>query len=541
MPKRLIQIVKFRRPLSLQAKVVIANIFLVSLLLVFVINYVLATYLGTHRHEIAHRSATLAKISVAAISDAVVSSDLATLESFSENLINSENLSFMRVSDAQDVVLVEKFSNNAVPENVSQSDNNGFGTHNGGIFYVSEDIIIGDNKYGHLEIGVDVSEIIQVYISLRNDLIFVGLLGVLLIAILTRWFLSYFSRRFLDLHQALLGLVQGEVDFNVELPVEGEDEVAQVGMFFNLFVSKLRDMVEQILYVAEGLSGSSLKAQEITASTSSAVEQQAQTISGFAQTIEELASTSGQVSNEVDEVATEAEKVQQQAETGRQVVESAVSSMSLLKNEVVETKTIVGDLAENNLSISKVLDMIVSIAEQTNLLALNAAIEAARAGEHGRGFAVVADEVRNLSQRTTEATGEIRGLIDIIHQGSEKAVSSMEENEQQANQSLEKISEAGSAFSLIADAIMDIHQHSAHSSGLARQQRQMAQEIHEAISQIEGNVNELANMAKQNISDNSDLSQYSVQLEALVGTYSGKAFASKQQDDAGSESDVELF
>ncbi|WJW75125.1 methyl-accepting chemotaxis protein [Thiohalobacter sp. IOR34] len=168
------------------------------------------------------------------------------------------------------------------------------------------------------------------------------------------------------------------------------------------------------------------------------------------------------------------------------------------------------------------------------MLALNAAIEAARAGEQGRGFAVVADEVRALSQRTTEATTEIKGLIETINVDSREAVDRMARSTEMANHNLEQARAAGEAFGSIAAAVAEIHSSNSHVAGIVTGQNQLARDVHDTIQHINAKVAELSRMSRQNVSDNGDLSQYSVQLESLMASFTG------QNLDKG-EAEVELF
>jgi len=166
------------------------------------------------------------------------------------------------------------------------------------------------------------------------------------------------------------------------------------------------------------------------------------------------------------------------------------------------------------------------------------AIEAARAGEHGRGFAVMADEVRNLSRRTTESTSQIQSLLESIHTDSEKAVTTVSDNTEQTRLTLDQVQETGETFGRIVNAITGIRNQNNESAQLASQQHLLAREILGSITEINNNIANLVAIARQNISDNSDLAQYSVQLAAVVGQGMNDDSNNVPQEE---DSSVELF
>jgi len=329
-------------------------------------------------------------------------------------------------------------------------------------------------------------------------------------------------------------VAEGDVDLSAVLPEDGNDEITRLSRTFNRFVKKIDETVGQILLVSRELSVSSEKAQTITATTNQALEEQVQAIARLTGRVREMSETSQEVSDVIADGVDVADKVRQEAAAGQSVVSQSLESMQQLTNEVAGLGDTIGSLAGHHESIGTVLDMIVNIAEQTNLLALNAAIEAARAGEHGRGFAVVADEVRALSQRTTEATAEIQGLIATISTDSREAVDRMARSTDMSTQNLEHARSAGAAFSSIATAVAEIHASSNRIAGIVATQHSLATDVDDAIQHINAKVAELSSMSRQNVSDNGDLSQYSVQLEALVASCTGR-------DSGNSVTEIELF
>ncbi len=343
--------------------------------------------------------------------------------------------------------------------------------------------------------------------------------------------------------EAMEQVADGSAELNASLPEEGKDETTHIARAFNLLSHKLDKTISQILMVASNLSQSSMRAQEITQATSSSIEEQVEAITHLNESISLMADSSQQVRTAITEASVMAREVQNKATEGRAVVDNAVVGMQEMQDEVERLEQSISALTGHHEDVGQVLDMIVTIAEQTNMLALNAAIEAARAGEYGRGFAVVADEVRALSHRTTDATDEVRKLMDAIRNGNQEAVSLMTRSAEASASNMERTHAAGEAFAVITAAVDEINESNVQVSGLSEQQAALADEVRDNIRQIHDSVHSLSELARKNISDNGDLSQYSVQLESLVA---GLSETTPENKHAGTtvvtqDDNVELF
>jgi methyl-accepting chemotaxis protein len=225
------------------------------------------------------------------------------------------------------------------------------------------------------------------------------------------------------------------------------------------------------------------------------------------------------VARNASSAADEAHTADLEAQQGKQVVSETTQAISSLANEVDNASTVIQKLESDSESISSILDVIRGIAEQTNLLALNAAIEAARAGEQGRGFAVVADEVRSLANRTQESTQEIQKMIEKLQSGASDAVEVMVKGRDWANTSVEKAEQAASALERITKAVDVINSMNTQIATAAEEQSAVAQEIDRNVTNIHQVSNQTADGATQTAGASDELARLATDLQQLVSHF----------------------
>jgi methyl-accepting chemotaxis protein len=318
---------------------------------------------------------------------------------------------------------------------------------------------------------------------------------------------------------AMNDIAEGEGDLTRRLDDTGRDEVAQLAHGFNLFAGKVQDMVAQISGFTEKLASSAERLTVVTDETSKGVDRQSEETDHVVTAVNELAATGNDVARNAASAAEAAEHADTAANRGRQVVGHTIESIDTLAHEVERAARVIDTLATDSDNIGAVLDVIRGVAEQTNLLALNAAIEAARAGEQGRGFAVVADEVRTLAERTQQSTAEIHTMIERLQAGAKDAVTVMGQSQKKASETVGQAAKAGTSLEEITAAVATINERNVQIASAAEQQNAVTEEINRNITKISEVTDLTAAGAQQTASASNEMRQFASQLKALVGQF----------------------
>ncbi len=311
-------------------------------------------------------------------------------------------------------------------------------------------------------------------------------------------------------------IAAGEGDLTKRLDESAKDELGQLAHWFNRFTENLQGVVKDIGASVHALTSKAEELAVVAEHTSERIRIQHAETDQVATAMNEMSATVSEVASHATNAAGSAMEADREATRGKRVVASAVDSINGLAAEVEKAAGVIHRLEENSENIGKVLDVIKAIAEQTNLLALNAAIEAARAGEQGRGFAVVADEVRTLAQRTQNSTAEIQNIIESLQVEAQAAVKVMEEGRNQAQSSVEQAGKAGASLETITEAVAKINDMNNLIASAAEEQSAAAEEINRNINNISGVANETADSARQTVSGSLQIAEQADQLRSLV-------------------------
>jgi methyl-accepting chemotaxis protein len=319
-----------------------------------------------------------------------------------------------------------------------------------------------------------------------------------------------------------LGQVMNQVaagDMTVSFKSQSQDELGELGQVFNETVVKIHQLIERVGQTVVEVERQADRVQQVSGESNHAVAGQRSQIEQVATAMNQMSATAQEVARSAAAAVDSAQSVNQETVSGRALVESQVGSIQRLAGEIDQSVAVINQLASDSASISQVLDVIKGIAEQTNLLALNAAIEAARAGEQGRGFAVVADEVRNLAKRTQQSTEEIESMISKLQGGVGAAVKAMGASHQMADTTVSESGKVQQALENILGAVGMIVDQNQQIATAAEEQTAVAQDIDQNIVEISQAGERTAEGASHTEQASRELSGLVARLKQLISAF----------------------
>ncbi|NMB11819.1 MAG: methyl-accepting chemotaxis protein, partial [Firmicutes bacterium] len=338
-------------------------------------------------------------------------------------------------------------------------------------------------------------EVLGQVVRLRDISLLVAVIGVILGGIVAYMIAKYVARPIVRLRDLAEQVATG--DLTVKADARSEDELGQLSRAFDSMVGDLRNMVQRVGQSAGMISASSHELSASTQETGASIEEVAATTNEFASAVETMRTEAQEMSSSANEIST-------MALAGGKSVEEAMMKMQGLQRSIEGLVQVIGSLDDRSQEIGRIVDVITDIADQTNLLALNAAIEAARAGEHGRGFAVVADEVRKLAEQSAEATSEITALIGEIRKETDGAVVGMNKGAQEVGDTFAVVDESNKLLGRILEAvqgivrqIQDVAEGIEHIGTGSQQMAAATEEQSASIEQVASAAHELNNMAEE--------------------------------------------
>ncbi len=308
-------------------------------------------------------------------------------------------------------------------------------------------------------------------------------------------------------------------DLTSRVKLNGRDELSEIGAAFNAMNAQFEMLIQQINGSTSQLAAAAEELAAISKESAENVDLQRLETDQVATAMNEMTATVQEVANNTNGAAGAAEQADQEAKNSRRVVGLTSQGITLLAGEIEKAADVIKRVDSDSQNIGSVLDVIRGIAEQTNLLALNAAIEAARAGEQGRGFAVVADEVRTLAGRTQQSTREIQDMIVTLQGGAREAVQVMEESRQHAQTSVEQARAAAGAIDVITEAVTIINRMNIQIATAAEQQRVTTEDMNRSITRIRDVAEQTAASAEQTTGASDELARLAIQLQNLVGRF----------------------
>jgi len=350
---------------------------------------------------------------------------------------------------------------------------------------------------------------------ISTALVTAGIVGIIA-AIIGFLFANLISSPMVTIANAMKGISEGEGDLTQRLNDRGGDEIADIAHYFNTFVVRIQDVVRDVSQYSVQLAAAAEEVSVTSMQTNGNINDQHLQIEQVATAMNEMTATVQDVARNASQAAEEAQKGDQQTQAGGQVIEGTIDAINQLNGNISAAAQTVTTLEHDGQSIGSVLDVIRGIAEQTNLLALNAAIEAARAGEQGRGFAVVADEVRTLASRTQDSTAEIQSMIEKLQHGTKESAAAMEASVHLAEDAVTRAHGGTDALHNITEAIARIDDMTAQIASASEEQSAVAEEINRSITSISNSARDTVTASQESSHAGESMAKLASDLTNIV-------------------------
>ncbi|OOF16729.1 methyl-accepting chemotaxis protein [Salinivibrio sp. PR932] len=376
-----------------------------------------------------------------------------------------------------------------------------------------------ENRYWTLMVFVDQQTALADIRSAKIESLVTGIILLALSLAAIYLIINYSYRPLIKLKQAVLDLSKGSGDLTARLEVNGNDDLAQISRGFNTFVENLQNMMLKVSQASQMISSNITQLSQNTQENESVLEAHSAETEQVVTAITEMSESARSIAHNVSQSNDITESASKEASQSLEVVDNAVVTVSALVDEVEDMSARITSMNQDANKISDVLNVIGEISEQTNLLALNAAIEAARAGEQGRGFAVVADEVRALAARTQSSTTEISDMLTALLDGTSSVVEAMGKTKEQCQSTADKTSEVSNSLTIMSASVREIDDVSTQIATATEEQSAVAEELSKNMLSIRDMVSSLVESGKQTVSATDSLSQSNQELDRLVSNF----------------------
>ena len=371
----------------------------------------------------------------------------------------------------------------------------------------------------YVGISVDKQKAYAALSSFRTSALVAAVIAVVFIIGLLGMLIRVLMRPLTDMGRAMANIAEGEGDLTRRLTVQSQDEFGELAKAFNRFVERIHGSIREVSSATEQVN--EVARRVLSASNASMLnsDEQASRTNSVAAAINELGAAAQEIARNAADASQQASGASHQAEDGRKVVEQNIEAMRQLSSNISASCAQIEALNNQTVGIGQILDVIKGISEQTNLLALNAAIEAARAGEAGRGFAVVADEVRSLAHRTQTSAQEIHGMIEKLQVGARDSVSTMTESQRQSEASVGIANQAGERLGSVTQSIGEIDAMNQSVATATEEQTSVIESLNMDITEINTLNQEGVENLQSTLRACGDLEQQAARLKQLVGSF----------------------